>query len=153
MKFDKLLEIREEHNLLQKDIANLLNVSVGTYAMNEEGHDTITLKHLIQFCDYFQVSLDYVFNFTQMKYYENSLSSFQVNILCNRLKEIRKKNKYTQVMMGKLLNIDHSVWCRYEQGKTLIPTSFLYILCKKFHVSSDYVLGRIDEEKNFRFGV
>ena len=49
MKFDKLSEIREEHNLLQKDIANLLNVSVGTYAMNEEGHDTITLKHLIQF--------------------------------------------------------------------------------------------------------
>lgn len=121
--------------------------------MNEEGHDTITLKHLIQFCDYFQVSLDYVFNFTQMKYYENSLSSFQVNILCNRLKEIRKKNKYTQVMMGKLLNIDHSVWCRYEQGKTLIPTSFLYIFCQNFHVSSDYVLGRIDEEKNFRFGV
>ena len=131
MKFDRLLEIREENNLLQKDVARILNISIGTYAMNEEGHDTITLKNLIQFCDYFNVSIDYIFEFTNIKSYNFINSAFNSSTLSSKLKEIRKKNQYTQVMIGNLLNIDHSVWCRYEQGKTLIPTSFLYTFCNR----------------------
>ena len=149
MKFDRLLEIREENNLLQKDVARILNISIGTYAMNEEGHDTITLKNLIQFCDHFNVSIDYIFEFTNTKSYDFINSSFNSSTLSSKLKEIRKKNKYTQVMIGNLLNIDHSVWCRYEQGKTLISTSFLYTFCKNFNISADYLLGRIEEPKYF----
>ena len=149
MKFDRLLEIREENNLLQKDVARILNISIGTYAMNEEGHDTITLKNLIQFCDYFNVSIDYIFEFTNIKSYNFINSAFNSSTLSSKLKEIRKKNQYTQVMIGNLLNIDHSVWCRYEQGKTLIPTSFLYTFCKTIKISADFLLGRIEEPKYF----
>ena len=147
MKLDRLLEIREENNLYQKDIANILEVSTGTYAMNEEGHDTITLKNLIKFCDYFNLSLDYIFNFTNNKNYQNQKNNYSQNTLCTRLKEIRKQNKFTQTKIGDALNIDHSVWCRYEQGKTLIPTIFLYEFCQKFNISADYLLGRINEPK------
>ena len=147
MKFEKLLEIWEENNLLQKDIAKILDISLGTYAMNEEGHDTITLSNLIKFCDYFDVSIDYIFEFNKNKNYDTSLSSFNKEILRTRLKKVRKENKYTQIDIGVLLNIDHSVWCRYELGKTTIPTSFLYIFCKKFNVSADYLLGKTDNPK------
>lgn len=140
-------ELREENNLLQKDISNILNISIGTYAMNEEGHDTITLKNLINFCDYFDISIDFIFGFTNKRKYSISHLTFNSEILRFRLKEVRKENKYTQVMVGNFLNIDHSVWCRYEQGKTIIPTSFLYEFCKKFSVSADYLLGKIDEPK------
>ncbi len=145
MKFDKLREMREENNLFQKDIANILKVSIGTYAMNEEGYDTITLNNLVKLCDYYQISIDYIFGFTMEKNYKNSKTFFNQQILSLRLKEIRKDQKYTQVRIGKLLNIDHSVWCRYELGKTVINTTFLYIFCKTFHVSADYLLGRIDK--------
>jgi len=67
-------------------------------------------------------------------------------ILKERIKNFRKENKYTQNEIGKLLNIDHSVWCRYELGVTTIPTIFLYTICKKFNISADYLLGRIDIE-------
>ena len=147
MKFEKLLEIREENNLLQREVAKMLNVSLGTYAMNEEGHDTITLSNLIKFCDYFNVSIDYIFEFNKNKNYDNCLSSFNKEILRTRLKEVRKENKFTQIDIGVLLNIDHSVWCRYELGKTTIPTSFLYIFCKQFNVSADYLLGKTDNPK------
>ncbi len=147
MKFEKMRELREENNLLQKDISNILNISIGTYAMNEEGHDTITLKNLINFCDYFDISIDFIFGFTNKRKYSISHLTFNSEILRFRLKEVRKENKYTQVMVGNFLNIDHSVWCRYEQGKTIIPTSFLYEFCKKFSVSADYLLGKIDEPK------
>ena len=147
MKFEKMRELREDNNLLQKDISNILNISIGTYAMNEEGHDTITLKNLINFCDYFDISIDFIFGFTNKRKYSISHLTFNSEILRFRLKEVRKENKYTQVMVGNFLNIDHSVWCRYEQGKTIIPTSFLYEFCKKFSVSADYLLGKIDEPK------
>ena len=147
MKFEKMRELKEENNLLQKDISNILNISIGTYAMNEEGHDTITLKNLINFCDYFDISIDFIFGFTNKRKYSISHLTFNSEILRFRLKEVRKENKYTQVMVGNFLNIDHSVWCRYEQGKTIIPTSFLYEFCKKFSVSADYLLGKIDEPK------
>lgn len=147
MKFEKMRELREENNLLQKDISNILNISIGTYAMNEEGHDTITLKNLINFCDYFDISIDFIFGFTNKRKYSISHLTFNSEILRFRLKEVRKENKFTQVMVGNFLNIDHSVWCRYEQGKTIIPTSFLYEFCKKFSVSADYLLGKIDEPK------
>ena len=35
----------------------------------------------------------------------------------------------------------------YEKGKTLILTSFLYTICKKYNISADYLLGKIDEPK------
>ena len=67
-----------------------------------------------------------------------------------------KEDKVIKILADKvinkgyqLLNIDHSVWCRYEQGKTLIPTSFLYTFCKTFKISADYLLGRIEEPKYF----
>lgn len=147
MKIEKLREIREENNHTQKELSELINVSLGTYAMNETGHDTITLVNLIKICDIYQASVDYILGLNNSKNYPKSQSSFDKNILRTRLKEIRKEKNYTQEKIGKLLNIDHSVWCRYEQGKTTIPTIFLYEICQKFCVSADYLLGKIDEPK------
>ncbi len=141
---NRLKKIREENKLTQKDIAKMLNVSLGTYSMNEEGHDTITLKNLIKFCDIFNISLDYIYGFSDTENYLNSSKSFNKEKLCTRLKECRKENKLTQKDIGQILNIDHSVWCRYEKGTTIIPTTFLYIFCKKINVSADYLVGRID---------
>lgn len=145
MILNNLKTIREYRELPQREVAKALQISLGTYAMNETGHDTITLTNLVKFCDYFDVSVDYVLGFTNKEKYLNSVKGFNRDILKDRLKTIRKENKYTQEMIGNLLNIDHSVWCRYEQGKTLIQTTFLYTFCKNFHVSADYLLGKIKE--------
>ena len=32
----------------------------------------------------------------------------------------------------------------YENKKKFIPTPFLYQICKKYHISADYLLGKID---------
>lgn len=146
MELKRLKEIRNEHEETQKDIADKLGVSKGTYAMNEIGNDTITLNNLTKFCDIYKVSVDYIFELSNKKSYKNSKSLFDKEILKDRIKICRKEEKYTQDKIGKLLNIDHSVWCRYELGVTTIPTTFLYIIAKEFNISADYLLGRIDEK-------
>ena len=64
-----------------------------------------------------------------------------------RLKELRKEKKLTQVKLAQSLNTSHSVISSYEKGKTLILTSFLYTICKKYNISADYLLGKIDSPK------
>ena len=68
------------------------------------------------------------------------------NLCSKRLKEIRKEHKYTQDKIAKKLNTDNGVISRYESGKTLILTSFLMEYAKIFNISSDYLLGKIDEK-------
>lgn len=63
-----------------------------------------------------------------------------------RIQMWRKSNKLTQEKLAKELNTNKSVICNYEKGRNLIATPFLYQICKKYHVSADYLLGRIDKD-------
>lgn len=71
MNFPRMKEIRENAGLKQKDIAEAMDVSKGSYSMWECGTDTIPLKRLNQFCNYFDVSIDYVVGFNDKKKYAN----------------------------------------------------------------------------------
>ena len=86
--------------------------------------------------------------------YEAKKRGIRVGILGNsfllnedtvkRLKELRKEFKLTQDKLAKLLETTQSVVCGFEKGRNLIATPFLYTICHKYHVSADYLLGRID---------
>lgn len=142
MELKRLREIREENKLTQKEVAASLNIATGTYAMNETGHDTITLDNLVKFCDILNISVDYILELSSEKKPSN-IKGYNKEILKTRLKENRKNAHYTQEQIGKILNIDHSVWCRYEKGVTTINTTFLSTFCHTLNVSADYLLGRI----------
>lgn len=74
--FPRMKEIRENAGLKQKDIAEAMNVSKGSYSMWECGTDTIPLKRLNQFCNYFDVSIDYVVGFNDKKEYSKSKTRY-----------------------------------------------------------------------------
>ena len=147
MIYERMKEIREYFGDTQKEIAETLNTTRSTYAGWENGLDAIPLLKLNEFCNHYGISLDYVCGLTNIKKYNNSKKDIDIHIVATRLKETRKENKYTQEYVAKLLNTNHSVWCRYEQGKYLINTSFLYSYCIKTKLSSDFLLGKIDNPK------
>lgn len=51
---------REELELTQKELGNILGVNITTISKWELGYDTITLKRLVKFCNLYNYSLDYV---------------------------------------------------------------------------------------------
>ena len=119
--------MREEEGIPQKEIAKKLGVSRSTYSLWELEINIIPLPRLVELCKIYSCSIDY--------------------ILCpKRLKEIRKEHKYTQARIAQKLNTDNGVISRYESGKTLILTSFLIEYSKIFNISSDYLLGKINEK-------
>ncbi len=144
---ERMKYIREENNLYQKDIAKILNISPFTYSHYETKDTIIPLVQLIKFCDYFNISLDYIFGFTNQKQYNNSKKNIDKSLIYTRNKEMRKENKLTQVKLATILNTSQSVIANYEKGKTLIALPFLYTICQKYKISTDYLLGKTNEPK------
>lgn len=142
MQLPRIKEVREEAGLKQKEVANILNVSKGSYSMWECGTDPIPLKRLNQFCNYFDVSIDYVVGLTDRRKYANAHPDIKFKLTGTNLKKIRDKKGLTQVQISNELNINQPTWNRYEKSKNLILTMTLIELAKKYHYSIDKILGK-----------
>ncbi len=144
----KLKELRLEKNLSQREIANIIGIAQQTYNHYEVGENIIPLKHLNSLANYFDVSIDYILGLTEIRKYQNSIKEIDMIKSGNILKDFRRSNKLTQTKLASILNTFHTVVVDYEHGKNLIATPFLYTICKKYGVSADYLLGKIDGPKN-----
>ena len=67
MRFKRIKDLREDHDLLQKDIANLLGISQQYYSEYEKGNRTIPVDFLIMLSKYYSVSTDYILGLTDTK--------------------------------------------------------------------------------------
>jgi len=141
---EKMKWIRKDSGLLQKELAKILNLSVYTYSHYETQDTIIPIKHLIAFCDYFNISIDYIFNLSSSKNYPNQIKNMNKKESGKRLKEFRKKNKITQEKLANVLNTTQGVIANYERGRTIISTPFLYTICKTYKISADYILGKVN---------
>lgn len=140
--------LRENLEITQETIANYLNIHKGLYSQYETEYAIIPSKHLDGLCNFFDTSVDYLFNFTITKNYkEHQDSNKEISGL--RLKEFRKGHKLTQEKLASILNTTHSVIADYERGRYLISTPFLYTICKKYSISADYLLGKVDNPTIF----
>ena len=141
MKFERLREIREEHNLTQKQIAKILNVERSTYAGWETGKDTIPLRRLNKLSDYYKVSIDYLTGLSNVtsKY---RVIDLDAKVVGKNLRILCKMHNLVQKDIFISLNTTSSTYSAYETGKVLIKTDFLYAIAKKYHVSIDELLGK-----------
>ena len=57
----RLKDLREDHDLRQKDVANFLGIQQTVYSRYERGFQNIPLEHLVKLADYYRVTLDYIF--------------------------------------------------------------------------------------------
>ena len=68
MYFKRIRDLREDHDLKQKDIADILGIAQTVYSRYERGFQTIPLEHLITLSDYYDVSIDYILGRTDKKH-------------------------------------------------------------------------------------
>ena len=64
-----------------------------------------------------------------------------------RLKDLREDNDYTQVFVANYLNMQRSVYRRYESGEREIPTWAVIKLATLYKCSTDYLLGLTDDRR------
>ena len=66
MYFQRLKDLREDRDLLQKDIAKILGISQTVYSRYERGAQTIPVMHLIKLADFYKTSTDYLLGRTKI---------------------------------------------------------------------------------------
>lgn len=64
MHLKRLRDLREDKDLKQTDIANILNIQQTVYSRYERGFQNIPLEHLLTLANFYNVSLDYIFERT-----------------------------------------------------------------------------------------
>ena len=62
----------------------------------------------------------------------------------NRLKQLRKERKLTQVELQMRTGIEQSLLSKFENGERIPPTETLVILADFYNVSIDYILCRTE---------
>ena len=143
MYINKIQEICEKDNITITSLGKYVEIDRSTLWKYINGYLPIPLKHLNSLCNYFDISLDFVFSLSNNKKYKNYKKEIDKHLFSVRLKEFRKANKITQAKLSEVLQCSNSAISEYEHGKRLISTSHLYTICKKYNISADYLLGKI----------
>nr|WP_202709717.1 helix-turn-helix transcriptional regulator [Sporosalibacterium faouarense] len=76
-----------------------------------------------------------------------TLRRLKVDKFGDRLRKLRKEKKLTQVELGKLLKTSHATINRYENNIHQPDLDTLNKLANIFNVSTDYLLGRVDNKE------
>ncbi len=61
-----------------------------------------------------------------------------------RIKDLREDSDYTQVFVAEYLNLQRSVYRRYESGEREIPVWAVIKLAALYGCTTDYLLGLTD---------
>ena len=66
------------------------------------------------------------------------------DIVKNRLRELRKSRRYTQVGLQMQTGIEQALLSKFENEERVPPTETLFLLAEFYNVSIDYILCRTD---------
>ena len=138
---ERLKDIREDNDLKQTDMAEILKTSQANYSRWESGVEFIPLKKLTILCNYFDVSMDYVIGLTRNDK-GNGKHNLDSKVIGKNLKTLRNNFKITQKDLANLLHTSQSTLSAYESGKTILLTAFAIQIVNKYKVSLDWLCGR-----------
>lgn len=62
--YRRLRDLREDHDLTQKELAKLLSFTTSAYSKIERGERTLTAEVLIYLSNFYDVSTDYLLGLT-----------------------------------------------------------------------------------------
>ena len=143
MDYSRIKDLRIDNKLTQQDIAKYLNISTDAYSQFERMDTLIPIELLNKLANYYQVSLDYLLKMTDVPsitILNEDLDKVQIG---ENLKKIRKDNKLYQETLAQEIGTSHSLISEYESGKKLISLTYGYAICRRYHVSLDYLYGKI----------
>ena len=56
----RLIDLREERNLKQKDLAAMLNIQPSAYSKYEKGRVNVPIDNLAKMADYYSTNIEYL---------------------------------------------------------------------------------------------
>ena len=63
----RIRDLREDHDLTQREVADYLHIKQNTYSQYENGLRQLPIEHLISLAKYYHTSTDYILGLTKEK--------------------------------------------------------------------------------------
>ncbi len=142
----RLEDLRDEKNLLRKDVAREIGVVESVYSEWENRKLAIPTRRIYQFANFYEVNIDYMLGLTDTRKHIKTDKEIDIDLVSSRIKEIRKSLKMTMRDLANVFNTTSSAISNYENSKFLILGSFLIELARISNYSIDWILGRSNEK-------
>lgn len=147
MQFNRISDIRESEDLTQEQLSKIIGGSRVSISKWENEKDFPNIRKINAMADYFHISLDYIFNLSKTKSYpDNKTGELDRELVGQRIREVRTSHKLSLRKLAGELNTTFSTLSAYESGKTLLLTAFAIQICKKYHISMDWLYGKKDSK-------
>jgi len=65
--YERIRDLREDNDLTQQDVANVLKTTQQVYSRYEKGENELPIHHLVTLCKFFKVSADYILGLNTSK--------------------------------------------------------------------------------------
>lgn len=147
--YQRIKNIREDRDIKQYKLAELINVSPKSYNLYENGHRSMPLSVLSKVLNKLNLSLDYILELSDTTKYSN-MKDMKESILAHNLRKYRINLKYTQKEMSSLLNCNQQTLSEYERGNLRIPIEIIKKFSEITNISSDTLTGRCKYEINLK---
>lgn len=139
---EKIKYLRDELEITQEEISNVLGCTRSAYSLWEINKNTIPLYYLNKLSNIYNINIDYLVDLSNEKYIDFEKIEIDKVKLGKKIKEARKSIKYTQEKLAKKLNTTHSVISAYESGKSNVSTLFLIEIAKLTNKSLNWLLDK-----------
>lgn len=144
-----LKKLRAKEDLSQQAVADTLGFSRSTLGNYEHGTRTPDLATMSLFADFYGVTIDYLqgrssnpsLNRKDETDVSKNVEGWSTMKLPNRMRELRRLNRFSQEDIAIKLGISTSAYGFYEQGKTIPNAKTLVFLADLYDVSVDYLFG------------
>lgn len=98
----RLKELRQIKGISQQEIADYLHCTAVTYSRYENGSRSPSLDLLIKLADYFDVTLDYLFERENIS--ENGLTQYEINLInASRKADNRAKEDALNLLLSHII--------------------------------------------------
>ncbi len=146
---NRMAELRHKNNLLQKDIAKMLNVKENTYSKWEKCSNDIPLEKVNILANFYNVNLDYLLGISK-KIEPSEKLKIDYKKICERLLELRKENHLTQGRLSDKIGFFQTTYSSFETGARTPTTYKLLYIVNFYNASMDYIVGRTDTKKIYK---
>lgn len=146
MQLERLTYVREEKELLKKQVAKEIKVVESVYSEWENGKLSIPTRRLVELANFFNVNIDYLLGLSNTRKKLSGNNDIDINVVSKRIKEARLSQDLTMRQLAAIFNTSPSAISNYENGKFLILSIFLVELSKISNYSIDYLLNRTNDK-------
>lgn len=103
--YQRLRDLKEDSDKTQKEIAEVIGVSINHYGKYERGETDIPFEKVIMLAEYYNVSLDYIAGRTNIKNGVNAEFSGEELQIAYKYAQLSEKNKgKLELFLDQLIN-------------------------------------------------